>query len=54
MIEIVEIRKPTRLAEYSAAALLMRAVRELEEEAAHLVPMLKGRTVWMVNSSGTP
>jgi trehalose synthase len=51
VIEIVEIRKSTRLAEYSAVALLMRAVRALEEEAVHLVPMLKGRTVWMVNSS---
>src|SRR5688572_8148667 len=41
----------TPLAAYAAVAHLAPSVAELRSRAAALVPALRGRTVWMVNSS---
>jgi trehalose synthase len=51
MIEFAPIEEAFKLEHYSSIAHLVGAVRELEAEAKALVPQLKGRTVWMVNST---
>lgn len=50
-MEIVKLRRTIGLDDYAGFAHLNRAVQELRAEAATLVPRLKGRTVWMVNST---
>lgn len=51
MIEKVAINEGLKLADYEAIAHLSEAVRALRAEAKDLVSRLKGRTVWMVNST---
>ncbi|MBS0219414.1 MAG: glycosyltransferase [Proteobacteria bacterium] len=51
MAHLVELRDHVSLREYESIAHLSRAVRELREEAASLLPGLKGHRVWMVNST---
>jgi hypothetical protein len=48
---MVEIEERRTLDEYEAVAHLAPSVRDLREEASRVVPRLKGRTVWMVNST---
>jgi trehalose synthase len=51
MIELVGEREPGELDAYADVVHLAEAVRALREEAARLVPSLRGRRVWMVNST---
>jgi len=51
MIESVEIEEPIGLDDYAEVIHLAEAVRSLREEASGLVAALKGRKVWMVNST---
>ncbi len=51
MIETVEINEPLGLDAYEDVVHLAEAVRSLREEAASLVSALRGRKVWMVNST---
>jgi trehalose synthase len=51
MIEPVGIDEPLGLDHYSEVVHLAAAVRELRDEAASLVGRLRGRKVWMVNST---
>jgi trehalose synthase len=51
MIELVDIEQNRTLDDYSSIAHLAGTVQDLRTEAKHLVPALKGRTVWMVNST---
>ena len=51
MARIVEIKDPLSLDEYAALAFLAPYVDELRAEAATLVPALRGRKVWMINST---
>lgn len=51
LLQRVEIEGQHPLAEYAAVAHLSSAVRELEAEAATVLPRLGDRTVWMVSST---
>lgn len=51
MVQHVEPNGRMSLADYAAVASLAPAVAELRVEAERLVPRLKERTVWMVNST---
>ena len=51
MIEIVEVDEPLGLDAYAEVIHLTAAVRALREEAAPLVARLRGRRLWMVNST---
>lgn len=51
MAHLVNIRRHLPLADYEGVAQLSAAVRELTQEAQRLAPILKGRRVWMVNST---
>ncbi len=51
MARIIEIDRQVSLDDYAEVAHLTHAVQELRVEAARLAPGLKGRTVWMVNST---
>ena len=51
MIETVNIEEGVTLDETQSIVHLSEAVRGLRAEARALVPRLKGRTVWMVNST---
>jgi trehalose synthase len=51
MIESVEIDEPIGLDDYAEVVHLAEAVRSLREEGAGLVASLRGRKVWMVNST---
>jgi trehalose synthase len=51
MVENVKIEKVPTLEDYEAVAHLAPSVRELRDEATHVVPQLKGRTLWMINST---
>ncbi len=51
MIEFPRIEEAFTLKDYSSIAHLAGAVRELEAEAAAVVPKLENRTLWMVNST---
>ena len=51
MIQTVDVQEPAGLAAYADVVHLAEAVRALREEAARLLPTLRGRKVWMVNST---
>ena len=51
MIESVEVQEPDGLDAYADVIHLTEAVRALRTEAASLVAQLRGRKVWMVNST---
>jgi len=51
MIEIVDIEGATTLEDYNAWVQLTSVVNDLKRQAAKLLPQLKGRKVWMVNST---
>ena len=51
MIELIDIEQNRTLDDYSSIAHLAGTVQDLRTEARQLVPKLKGRTVWMVNST---
>mgnify|MGYP001225663609 CR=1 FL=1 len=51
MIKTVSLRIKKRLKDYESYAHLVDHVRELRREAQLLVPHLKGRRVWMLNST---
>jgi len=51
MIERIAIEQGRTLDDYAAIAHLAGTVHNLRTEAAHLVAPLKGRKVWMVNST---
>jgi trehalose synthase len=51
LIERVEIREKIGLEEYASMIHLMGAVHTLRTDAERLVPRLRGRRVWMVNST---
>jgi trehalose synthase len=51
MIQFVDVEHTWRLDDYAVIAHLAGPVRELRTEASLLVPQLKDRTVWMVNST---
>jgi trehalose synthase len=51
MARVIDIQEGMQLADYAAVAHLVGAVRELAAAAAAGVEALRGRTVWMVNST---
>jgi trehalose synthase len=51
VIEHIEIHDPVRLDRYAEVVHLVEAVRALREETARLLPSLRGRKLWMVNST---
>ena len=51
MIEQIDIEQTRTLDDYASIAHLSSIVQNLRTEARQLVPALKGRTVWMVNST---
>ncbi len=51
MIELIDIEQHRTLDDYAAIAHLSGTVHNLRTEAKQLVPALKGRKVWMVNST---
>ncbi len=51
VIESVQIQEAMGLDDYAEVVHLAEAVRALREEAARLLPVLRGRKVWMVNST---
>jgi len=51
MIKIIEVKTGVRLEDYDLYATLSPGLRALQSEALFLVPKLKGRKVWMVNST---
>lgn len=51
MAFVVPVHRSKKLSDYSAIAHLAPAVSQLELEAQTVVPKLKDRTVWMVNST---
>jgi trehalose synthase len=51
MMQKVSIKDHLHLAHYADRAYLSAAVHDLKMSARLLVPRLKGRTVWMVNST---
>jgi trehalose synthase len=51
MAFLVDVEPTHRLADYAAVAHLVPAVRELEARAAAAADALRGRTIWMVNST---
>ncbi|PRH89154.1 glycosyl transferase family 1 [Labrys okinawensis] len=51
MAHLVEPRHHVSLGDYEGIASLSTAVREMRQEAESLLPSLKGRRVWMVNST---
>lgn len=51
MIDSVQVDEPLGLDDYAEIVHLAEAVRSLREEASRLVPRLRGRKVWMVNST---
>ena len=52
MVEFAKVNEAFTLQHYEALHHLAGAVSDLRAEAAALVPLLKGRTVWMINSTG--
>ena len=52
MIQEITLEPHWTLDDYAAIPALADRVRMLRAEAAVLAPALKGRTVWMVNSTG--
>lgn len=51
MARIITIEHPQRLDDYAAVANLGPAVQLLREEAVPVAEQLRGRTVWMINST---
>ncbi len=51
MIQNVEISEAHGLDDYAEVVHLSEAVRTLRQQADHLVPSLRGRKIWMVNST---
>jgi trehalose synthase len=51
MIDFVEVNESIRLEDYGKVTFLSKAVSELKEKAGVLVPSLKDRTIWMINST---
>jgi len=51
MIRFIDVEHSWRLDDYATISHLAGPVRELRTEASLLVPPLKGRKVWMVNST---
>jgi trehalose synthase len=51
MARIVELERHLSLSDYGGVAQLASAVSELRAEAERLVPLLEGRTLWMINST---
>jgi trehalose synthase len=51
MIKIVDVDEGFMLDDYESIAMLTAAVRELRVEAAVLLPQLRKRKVWMINST---
>jgi trehalose synthase len=47
----VKVETPNRLADFAQYAHLVAAVEALRQEAQPVLPKLKGRTIWMVNST---
>ena len=50
-MKVVEVHEPPDLEQYAAQAYLAPAVRQLKDLAATVAPLLKGRKVWMINST---
>ncbi|MGE5257721.1 MAG: glycosyltransferase [Hyphomicrobiales bacterium] len=51
MIQKIALRGGLHLNDYAGLAYLSPAVQDMRTAARHLVPKLRGRTVWMVNST---
>jgi trehalose synthase len=52
MIDFIEVDEHIKLEDYEKITFLSKAVSEMKERAASLLPSLKGRTIWMINSTG--
>ncbi|MDJ0866779.1 MAG: glycosyltransferase [Myxococcota bacterium] len=50
-MQTVDVREPAGLDAYAEVVHLAEAVRALREEAGRLLPALRGRKIWMVNST---
>lgn len=53
MIEIVQIEPEHTLADYEAEAELRQSVQAMEDAADKIARRLRGRTIWMVNSTAS-
>jgi trehalose synthase len=53
MIELVDVKNGNRLSTYAGHAYLATAVNDLRHQARILAPRLRGRKVWMVNSTAS-
>jgi trehalose synthase len=51
MIDTVRVERSWNLSDYASVSHLAEAVRELRVEASMLVPPLRGRKIWMLNST---
>src|SRR5947208_866374 len=51
MLEIIDVREARTLDDYASFAHLSSAVKEMRTATAAAVKRLKGRRVWMVNST---
>ncbi|HEX8847921.1 MAG TPA: glycosyltransferase [Gemmatimonadaceae bacterium] len=51
LLQHVAVEARHSLADYAAEARLAPSVQELQSEASRLVPLLAGRTIWMVSST---
>lgn len=51
MIEVIEVKEGILLQDYEKYTSLVMELRELYSEAASLVPKIKGRKIWMINST---
>lgn len=51
MVRVMDIAPTTRLGDYETFYHLTDAVRDLRVEASIIIPSLRGRTVWMINSA---
>jgi trehalose synthase len=53
MIEHIEIKDTPTIETYDQYSSLIMALREFREESSMLAPKLKGRRIWMINSTAT-
>ena len=53
MIKKIKVKEGVKLQDYERYATLALAVKELIKKADGIVPKIKDRTIWMINSTET-
>lgn len=51
MVDIIQLDENIHIDDYESVAFLSKSVKDLKEKAKSILPHLKDRTIWMVNSS---